>query len=489
MRLASIDLGSNSFRLEIVRVMDEELVCEKYLKEGVRIAAGLDTYGNLTEEVQEKALAVLATFHEHIKDFSPTHVRAVGTQTLRIAKNTEAFLERAQKVLGFPIEVLRGQEEARLVFKGCSHCLPASTQNRLIIDIGGASTELVIGSEYEALTCESFHIGCVNTTLEHFPDGVLSEESFQNAYLSAKAEFIEARERFHRKRWQEAYGSSGSMEALCALVAGTSGEHDMSVTRADLESIKNKLIAHGHVNALDLELAESRKSVIAGGLAVLIAAFDVLAIERIFFSPGALRRGVSYATLERLIGIDIRHASLLSLLRQTRTDAVYSQRIGNFATDLLRQILPETSMRAQQMLHWAAMAHLIGKCISPNGYHHHGHYLLKNCHLSGFSKSDQDWLASIVLGHRGNLAKVQKHLADPFWRTSLLALRLTVLLANEMDFNPTEKMTVTPIGDTAWRVKLIDHHWFNQHPLTIFLLKREVQVWNKLKYQLDIDFH
>ena len=216
-RLAAIDLGSNSFRLEIGRIEGNEIICEHYGKEGVRLAAGLDSNGYLTEEVQQKALDTLARFREKIKDFKPEHVRAVGTQTIRIAQNNKAFLRRAQDVLGFPIEILPGQEEARLVFEGCAHRLPLSDKKRLVIDIGGGSTELVTGSGLHADRCESFHVGCVNLSLHYFPNGEITREGYEAAKLAAMAEFQEGRERFNSTLWDEAYGSSGSMEAICSL--------------------------------------------------------------------------------------------------------------------------------------------------------------------------------------------------------------------------------------------------------------------------------
>lgn len=192
-RLAAIDLGSNSFRLEIGRVVGRNFISEEYCKEGVRLAAGLDAQGYLTEPAQLRALETLSRFQEKIKDFPKHCVRAVGTQTIRVARNNREFIEKAQQVLGFPIEILPGQEEARLIFEGCSHCLPASTKKRFIVDIGGGSTELVTGVGNHADRCESFHVGCVNLSLEYFPNGQITREGYEGAKLAAMAEFQEGR--------------------------------------------------------------------------------------------------------------------------------------------------------------------------------------------------------------------------------------------------------------------------------------------------------
>ena len=488
MRLAAIDLGSNSFRLEVGQVDGETLSTEIYLKEGVRLAAGLDANGCLTEEIQEKALLVLARFRDHITGIPLHQIRAVGTQTLRSAKNAKEFLDRAQNTLGCPIEILSGQEEARLVFKGCSHSLPTSEEIRLIVDIGGASTELVAGKHYEATCCESFHVGCVNTTVEHFKNGELSPQAFESAYLAAMAEFNEARWQYKKHRWEKAYGSSGSMEALCSLCNHTQANSETFVTRNHLIALKDKLLEKGFVDALDIPgLPESRKGVIAGGLAVLLAVFDSLGIQEMYFAPGALRRGVLYALKERLNGFDLREKSLRILLCQTKTDSDRARRFAQNALYFYKQLESEVSPILEQRLYWAGMTSEIGKVISPNRYHHHGAYLLKNSHLPGFSKTEQDWIADLVLGHRGRLYKVQSQLNNGQWAHALLAMRLTYLLSHECDAQNFEKIQLKSFAKKHWVVKIKDSVWLSKHPLTFFLLKNEVNVWKALEYKLELE--
>lgn len=488
MRLAAIDLGSNSFRLEIGHVNGEVISTEIYLKEGVRLAAGLDANGCLTEDIQEKALLALARFRDHLAGIPLHQIRAVGTQTLRTAKNANEFLDKAQNTLGCPIEILSGQEEARLVFKGCSHSLPESEEIRLIVDIGGASTELVAGKHYEATCCESFHVGCVNTTVEHFKNGELTPEAFESAYLTAMAEFNEARWQYKKHRWEKAYGSSGSMEALCSLCNHTQANSGTFVTRDHLIALKDILLDTGLVSALDIPgLPESRKGVIAGGLAVLLAVFDALGIQEMYFAPGALRRGVLYALKERLNGFDLREKTLRILLNQTKTDTERARTFAQKALRFYQQLENQENPAHKQRLYWAGMTNEIGKVISPNRYHHHGAYLLKNSHLPGFSKTEQDWIADLVLGHRGRLHKVQSQLENNHWAHALLAMRLTHLLSHEDEAMIFEKIQLKCIAKKHWLIKITDSVWLNKHPLTFFLLKKEVNAWKALEYKLELE--
>lgn len=488
MRLAAIDLGSNSFRLEIGHVEGKDISTEIYLKEGVRLAAGIDENGCLTDEAQIKALETLKRFKFYLTNLPQQQIRIVGTQTLRTAKNADNFLEKAEKVLGHPIEILNGQEEARLVFKGCAHSLPPYEGKRLIVDVGGASTELVIGSCYEASCCESFHIGCVNTTIDYFKDGKINENNFNCAYLSAKAEFSEGRFQYQKNNWDRAFGSSGSMEALCSLCNQTHANHETYITRDHLLSLKAKLIKAGAIQVLDIpELPKSRKGVIAGGLAVLLAVFDTLGIEHLYFAPGALRRGVMFTLLERLNGRDLRQESMKMLLKRTHTDYKRADYLAKNALELYKALEPTAQAEYSNRLYWACLACNIGRAISPNKYHHHGAYLLKNSHLPGFSKTEQDWIAQLVLGHRGRLNKIEQWLTHQSWANALVILRIINLLAHEDSREAFANIAVKQMANKHWVIRIKSSEWLSQHPLTFFLLKHEVEEWKALKYRLDLD--
>ena len=486
-RLAAIDLGSNSFRLEIGRVENDEIVCEHYCKEGVRLAAGLDEHGALTEESQQKALETLERFHQKIKNFSPEHVRAVGTQTIRVAQNNKEFLLRAQRVLGFPIEILPGQEEARLVFEGCSHRLPLSDKKRLVIDVGGGSTELVTGRVHHADRCESFHVGCVNLSLQYFPSGVITREGYEAAKLAAMAEFQEGRERFNSGLWDEAYGSSGSMEAVCSL-AKSFGFNSHAVTKETLCAIRDRMIAAGHVSKLNFpDLHHSRRDVITGGLAVLHAACDALNIKELRFSEGALRLGLLYEQLSRLKGVDLRENSTWELLKYSKVSEAQAKRVSQIALLLLKRLYPQAPDSVLKRLHWAALLHETGNLISHNRFHRLGAYLVEHFDLQGFSINDRHWVSQLVLGHRGRLYKIESQLSDPDWAKSLLALRLASIIAHKREDLELPEFELMQPEERHWRLSFRDSDWLTKHPLTHFLLQREVEAWKAVQYQFDFE--
>ena len=486
-RLAAIDLGSNSFRLEIGRVENDKIVSEHYSKEGVRLAAGLDEHGALTEEAQQRALLTLERFHQKIKNFAPEHVRAVGTQTIRIAQNNKSFLLRAQKVLGFPIEILPGQEEARLVFEGCFHRLPLSDKKRLVIDIGGGSTELVTGCANHADRCESFHVGCVNLSLKYFPGGVITREGYEAAKLAAMAEFQEGRERFNSKLWDEAYGSSGSMEAICSL-ANSFGFDSPIITKESLCAIRDKIIEAGHTSKLNFpDLHHSRREVITGGLAVLHAACDALNIREIKFSAGALRVGLLYEQLSRLNGIDLRENSAWELLKYSGVSAAQAKRVSQIALLLLQRLDPQAPESVRKRLHWAALLHETGNLISHNRFHRLGAYLIEHFDLQGFSINDRHWVSQLVLGHRGRLYKIEPQLSDSEWAKSLLVLRLASIIAHKREDISLPEFELSQNAEHHWRLSFQDHDWLSKHPLTHFLLQREVEAWKAVQYQFDFE--
>lgn len=485
-RLAALDLGSNSFRLEIGRVEDDDIVTEAYFKEGVRIAAGLDKNGALTPATQEKALETLSRFAEQIKGFAPEHVRAVGTQTLRIASNREEFIEKASDVLGYPIEIIPGQEEARLVFLGCSHRLPPSAMRRFVVDIGGGSTELVIGTRHDVSRCESFHVGCVALMLEFFPDGKLTEERFEEAKLCAMAELNEARARYAPELWDRAYGSSGTMEAVLGIARalGLTLENDC-LTATALREIRKRLIAWGHIDNIEInDLHQSRREVIAGGLAVLEGVFDVFDVKAMHFSPGALRAGLLFEQLDRLRGYDLREKSVRRLLEVSGIDSVRAHCVA----DLARQLLQSSGSVNQEVLKrltWAALLHQAGTLISHNRFHRLGAYIVNHFDLQGFSLQDRDWVSSLVLGHRGRLYKVQDRLDNHHWLLSLAALRLAVLFYHSIEGQGMPKCKLTAQHHQL-RLEMADSTWLKSHPLTHFLLKQEVKAWKAVQYEFDL---
>ena len=486
MHVASVDLGSNSFRLQIGRVEAGEIVPESYFKEGVRIAAGLDAQGNLSEEAQERALKTLSKFKEHLIGFPTSHVRAVGTQTLRVAKNAPEFIERAQKALGYPIEVLRGNEEARLIFVGCSHALQPSRARRLVVDIGGASTELSVGQGYQAHVCNSFHVGCVSLTLAYFADGMITRDRFEAAQLAAYSQLIEARKVFCAPQiWDEAYGSSGSMEAVCSI-AHALGLSKGEITREDLDQIRDYFIQCGEIQKLQLEdLHQSRKDVIAGGLAVLCAVFEALGIERMAFSSGALRMGVLYDLQDKLNKNDCRTQSIERLLSFVQWDREQTARVDSLSAMLMHSLVPDGLDEEKKCLHWASQLHEIGTNISHNGFHRHGAYIIEHADLVGFSASTQRWIADLILAQRGELDDFGSQMRDSAWTLSLLCLRLACIFAQERTRTNLPKLQLLSLGTNHFELQIMSKDWLETHPLIKFLLNCEVNHWKAVQYTFD----
>ena len=486
MLLASVDLGSNSFRLEIGRVEGSRVLHQSYWKESVRLSAGFDENGYLTEEVQSRALATLARFNERIKTFPAAQVRAVGTQALRIAKNSPEFIQKAEQVLGFPIEILRGREEARLVFEGCSYRLPASDAKRFIVDIGGGSTEFVIGTGHKAHQCASYHVGCVNTTIEYIADGKITDDQFEKAQLFVQSEITEAYPEFNSSKWDEAYGSSGTMDAISTILRTMGLSEEGEVTSEHLVVLRKMLIEQGEIAHLALPgLLDNRREVIVGGLVVLSAVFETLKIKTMYPCTGALRVGLLYDLLDRKCQQDIREESAQALLNWTSVDKDQAQRVQSLALDLFEEVCPQASDEDKKLLGWASLLHEIGGIISHNGYHRHTAYVLANCDLAGFSRPNQECLSTLVLGQRGNLLKVEKAIQRTVSRAQIICIRLAVIFAHTR--LPTQWPTLH-LGVLENGFKLtVSRQWLQQHPLTQFLLENEVVFWNKVKYNFVLE--
>ncbi|HEU0203502.1 MAG TPA: Ppx/GppA phosphatase family protein, partial [Burkholderiaceae bacterium] len=430
MHLAAVDLGSNSFRLEIGRVEGSQILRRNYWKETVRLAAGLDERSRLSRKSIEAACECLARMNERLRGMKAEHVRAVGTQTLRVAANIDEFLLEGQHALGFPIEVISGREEARLVFEGCMHSLPPSPARRLVVDVGGASTELIVGRGFTADSAESFRVGCVNSSMRFFRNGIIDRASFKRAVVAAAAEIEEGVAVFSRSNWDDAYGSSGTAGAISEILA-TSGWTDGRITAEGLLKLRQGLIAAGEVRRIRFAgLKADRQEVIAGGVAVFCAVFETLGITEMQLARGALRVGVLYDLLGRRESRDARAATVERLQARFAVDTAQAQRVERLAQRLYAALEPNATDEAIKRLSFACALHEIGFAISHNDYHKHGAYLVEHGDLAGFSTSDQTRIAALILGQRGNLKKVPALVADPERVRKLLALRLAVIVCH-----------------------------------------------------------
>ena len=488
--LGAVDLGSNSFRVEIGRVEDYRITTESYWKETVRLAGGIDEHGAFTPEIQERALSALRRFREKLEGIDPQNIRAVGTQALRVATNSADFLPRAEEALGHPIEIIAGREEARLVFSGCAHTLPPSSEKRLVVDIGGASTELIIGCGVIAKECESFHVGCVNTSRAYFPDGKITANALKQAQLSAQAEFEEAHQEFSFRNWDAAYGSAGTIGAV-ADIGHASGLTNGVVTPALLKVMRKELVEAGDIRKINFPgLKEDRREVIAGGLAVLSAVFDTFKIKEMRPASGALRVGLLYDMLGRQEQRDTRDSTVTALIKRSSIDKQQAARVAALADKFFVALNPDDQQThdCRKLLQWASMLHETGRVISPSGYHKHSQYILMNSDLPGFSRYDQTQMSTLVLGQRGNLKKVESALQDPTFVNMLLSLRLAVIFAHArrtLRLPEIKLERVAHTRKTAFRL-WVDPQWLSRHPLTGYLLEQESLVWARVGMEFTL---
>jgi exopolyphosphatase/guanosine-5'-triphosphate,3'-diphosphate pyrophosphatase len=482
--LAAVDLGSNSFHLQIGRVVDDQVYPLDSLREPVRLGAGLTRDKKLDRATQLRALDALSRFGERLRGFPPGAVRAVGTNALRVAKNAGSFLAEAQAALGFPIEVVFGREEARLIYLGVSHSLPPSRQRRLVVDIGGGSTEFIIGTGFEPELMESLPMGCVSWTLRFFPDGRIDKSGMRRAELAASTEIERIVRAYRRAGWDEAVGSSGTVKTIAATLR-LAGWSDQGITRDGLDRLRAHLLKAGDASRLELPMVkEERAAVMAGGAAVLIAVFDALAIERMDVSEGALRTGVLYDLLGRVQHHDQRDATVRVFMRRHEVDHAQAERVQALAERLLGQLAPRASEADVLMLRWAAALHEIGLVIAQAGYHKHSAYILSNADMPGFSGNEQARLARLVLAHRGKLGKMEGLPAKSADWLLVFALRVAaVLYRARVDFD------LPPIGSRATDagfVLTLPPGWLDDHPLTAAALEAEADEWRALGMGLEL---
>jgi len=484
MLLAAVDLGSNSFRLEIGHASQTQIERRDYWKESVRLVVGLGPDQRLTQEAIATACACLARMHERLRGFAPTCVRAVGTQALRLARNIDEFLHEAEYALGYPIEIISGREEARLAFEGCMHTLPPSQERRLVIDIGGASTEIIVGRNFEPEHAESFQVGCINTRLRFFKDGQIDAARFKKAHMAACAEFEPAAERYARAHWDQAYGASGTVSAVSDILR-TEGWSDGTLTSEGLLKLKQNLIQTGEITRIHFAgMNPERQDVIAGGLAVLTALFETLGISALHPARGALRIGVLHDLLNRRAHSDLRDVTVERLQARFDVDRPQAQRVADLSKTLYQALYTHADEAALQRLHWAAQLHEIGLTISHQGHHKHGAYLIAHADLAGFSIGEQARLAELVLGQRGHLRKVHASLGDPSRTAKILALRLAILFtrARRPIALPHWQLSLTPSGiDLS-----LAADWLARHPLIAYSLEIETEHWAKVGIHMRV---
>jgi len=484
--IAAVDLGSNSFRLQIGRVIGEQIYPLDSLKEPVRLAAGLLPDRTLDGPSQWRALQALARFGERLRGFEPPTVRAVATNTLRVAKNAAAFLVEAEAALGFPIEVISGREEARLIYLGVAHSLPNPSMQQLVVDIGGGSTEFIIGRDFQPQLLESLYMGCVSFSLRFFPDGVVTHKAMKEAELAARRELQLIAHAYRACGWERAVGSSGTAKAITDLLDlnGLNSEGTSGITREGLERLKEVLLQAGGAAPLTLQgLRADRVPVLPGGLAIMSAVFRELGLARMEFSEGALRLGVLYDLLGRYHHEDLREATVAQFMRRYEVDRSQASRVHDTALCLLRQLRPELTCNEHPdvlFLSWAARLHEVGISIAHSSYHKHSAYILAHADMPGFSHRDQARLARIVLAHRGKLERIVLPDRNAVDWSLIFALRLAVVLHRARDDDRMAPVVVARMAE-GFQVEA-NAAWLAASPLTSAALNDEAQQWRSVGF-------
>lgn len=444
--IAAVDLGSNSFHMIIGRVVGDELIIVDALKEMVRLAAGLDDDNTLSPEAIERAEGALEKFGERLRPLPEGAVRVVGTNTLRQARNSRAFLARAEECLGHPVEIIAGSEEARLIYLGVAHSVEQLWGRRLVVDIGGGSTELIVGTGFEPELRESKYMGCVSFSRRFFPDGRITRESFRQAEIAARQELAPSVPEFRALGWELAIGASGTIKAVRDIAASLGLDKAQEITRPAMKQIRKRAIAAETTDALSLPgLSDERRPVFVGGLAILLAIFKSLEVERMTASDGALREGVLYDLLGRIHDHDVREETIRLLAQKYLVDEEHAQRVEQTSLELLGSVRATWGLDSpidDAILRWAARIHEIGLAISHSRYHKHGSYLVENADLPGFSRQDQQLLWALVRSHRRKFKLHRfENIAAPFRKH---APKLAVLLRLGVVLNRARDPAVVP---------------------------------------------
>ena len=487
-QLAAIDLGSNSFHMVVARLENNQPLTIDKIKEMVRLAAGLDDRNFISEEKMEEALACLSRFGQRIKDLPPQNVSAVGTMTLRKARNSYSFLARAEKILGFPINIVAGQEEARLVYQGVAHNMVQTETNRLVIDIGGGSTEFIIGKAYNPIMMESLNMGCVNFTNQWFETGEITEERIQNAILEARRKLEWISDEYLKEGWQECIGSSGTIKNISKILSENFQTNGI-IDYANLKKLSELFIKTGHISHLDLPgLSMNRAPVIIGGLCVLMGAFEELQIESMQASEGALREGLLNDMIETAQGHDIRLDTVTNLELRYRLDTAQSGRICNTALQMYDQLKLGEENTLRLVLIWASKLHEIGLSISHNNYPRHSGYIIEQSDMPGFSREMQNTLGLMVRLQRG---KLNMKLIDESPRCDkniivvIILLRLAINLERSRDWDTSRHVKIK-LKENTFKI-VFPKGYLDSHPLTKADLTQEKQEVERAGYKLKFN--
>ncbi|MET1079306.1 MAG: exopolyphosphatase [Pseudomonas sp.] len=488
--IAAIDLGSNSFHMVLAKADHGEIRILERLGEKVQLAAGIDDQRELNEESMQRGLDCLRRFAQMIAGLPAGAVRVVGTNALREARNRAVFIRRAEAILGHPVEVISGREEARLIYLGVSHTLAQAQGKRLVADIGGGSTEFIIGQRFEPLLRESLQMGCVSYTQRYFRDGKITPARYAQAYTAARLELMGIEHGLCRLGWQESVGASGTIRAIGLVLKGA-GHGNGEVNAEGVAWLKRKILKLGEVDKLDLEgIKPDRRAIFPAGLAILEAIFDALDLQQMHHSEGALREGVLYDLLGRHHHEDVRERTLSALMERYHVDLEQAARVEAKALSALEQVATAWELDDEwhrELLSWGARVHELGMDIAHYHYHKHGAYLIEHSDLAGFSRQDQQMLALLVRGHRRNLP------ADKFAELSgegIKLIRLCVLLRFAILFHHIRGTQAMPRVQLQAGPQHLDivfpEGWLAANPLTLADFAQEAEWLARIGFRLSV---
>lgn len=489
---AAVDLGSNSFHMIVANITDNRIQLVDKIKEPVRLAGGLDESLNLTQDAMDRALACLERFGQRLKTIPRVNVRAVGTNTLRQARNGTKFMFMAKRALGHSIEIISGREEARLIFLGVAHSIYNENDKRLVVDIGGGSTEVVIGKGYQAHYTESLYMGCVSMSHEFFVNGEINTKKMRKAILAARQELETVEAIYKKVGWDSAIGSSGTIIRIEEVIR-EKGWSDTSITLDALKKLKKELTSIDHIDQFNSTvLTSARRPVFPGGVAILYAIFEALGLEMMEVSDGALREGLLYDLIGRLQDEDTRDKTVVELSNRYGIDMDHAKQVEQTAIFCFNQLASSLNLDEKndlKILRWAATLHEIGLTVAHSQYHKHGAYLLNNSDLPGFSHQEQNMLSMLVRGHRRKIPPeiitLSKENSDNNYMILIIILRLAILLNRGRSFTVLPEFTLSCENHV---IKIsFPENWLSDHPLTEADLGTEADYLTETAFKLKYE--
>jgi len=476
---AAVDLGSNSFRLSIGQHDGETIRVLKSMREPIRLAAGLDASGNLVDEALQRALLCLKNFRLALAAYEFDGVRVVATSTLRQARNVGEFLPQLEQAIGYPIEIISGEEEGRLIYMGVANVLGQPNESRLVVDIGGGSTELILGRGVDIERVESFSVGSVKQSLSFFVGGRVDAPSFEAAILSARSHFEDGAPPYHPEYWKRAYGSSGTIRAIGDIIE--KNKLGDGITLDALNAVRQRFIAVGQVGKIEMPgLRADRASTVIGGLAILIGVVQELGIERLEPIDAGLRMGVMWDLYLRSTRRDRREQSVRDFLARFHIDTQRGDRVAEASQVLFQQMKPNSDTLPRHLF-WSAQLHEVGLVVSQTGYHKHAAYMVENADLPGFTTREQKLMGRLILAQKGNLRKVSEHLSDSDFAKAVVALRLAILFMHSR----------IEVDDRAVRLRMknridleLRRDFVSNHPTLSYWMEKEQEFWD----EVGVDF-